>query len=190
MACSKTNVRRISGFQLSDSLIYRTIPFMQEDKKTYQVKANDFLFSFTTAEIKNADIVQLSPTEFNFIKDHKSINAKLIDDGETGKKLKIEIDGEVYTIEIKDELDQVLDKMGFGAVANKQIKEIKAPMPGLVLEIAVANGQDVKSGEKLLILEAMKMENSIMIQADARIRKVAVEAGQAVEKGQVLVELE
>ena len=163
---------------------------MSQGSKTYQVKANDFLFSFTTTEIKNADIVQLSPTEYNFIKDHRSVNVRLIDEEETGKRLKIEIEGEIYNIEIKDELDQVLDKMGFGAVSNKQIKEIKAPMPGLVLEITVANGQEVKSGEKLLILEAMKMENSIMIHTDARIRKVTVEAGQAVEKGQVLVELE
>jgi biotin carboxyl carrier protein len=80
--------------------------------------------------------------------------------------------------------------MGFGSAANKMIKEIKAPMPGLVLEIAVADGQQVKQGDRLLILEAMKMENSIMIHTDARIKKIGVCAGQAVEKGQVLVELE
>lgn len=163
---------------------------MSEGNQTYQVKANDFQFSFTNAEINNSDIVQLSPTEFNLIKDHRCVNAKLIEADITGKKLKIEIEGEIYAIEIKDQLDQVLEKMGFGSASNKQIKEVKAPMPGLVLEIAVANGQDVKGGDKLLILEAMKMENSIMIHADARIKKVSVIAGQAVEKGQVLVELE
>lgn len=163
---------------------------MSEGTKTYQVKANDFLFSYTSTEINNADIVQLSPTEFNLIKDHRCINAKLIEADGTGKKLKIEIEGEIYIIDIKDQLDQVLEKMGFGSASNKQIKEIKAPMPGLVLEIAITEGQNVKSGDKLLILEAMKMENSIMIHADATIKKVAVIAGQAVEKGQVLVELE
>lgn len=163
---------------------------MSEGNKTYQVKANDFLFSFTNSEINNADIVQVSPTEFNLIKDHRCVNAKLIETDTTGKKIKLEIDGEFYIVGIKDQLDQVLDKMGFGSASNKQIKEIKAPMPGLVLEIAVADGQDVKSGDKLLILEAMKMENSIMLHADAKIKKVTVIAGQAVEKGQVLVELE
>jgi biotin carboxyl carrier protein len=58
------------------------------------------------------------------------------------------------------------------------------------LEIAVTDGQEVSEGDKLLILEAMKMENSIMIQTNAVIKKVSVCAGQAVEKGQVLVELE
>lgn len=163
---------------------------MSDDNKIYKVKANEFLFSFTQTEIACADLIRLSSTAYNLIKDHHCVNAKLVEKDATGKKLTIEIEGETVDIEIKDELDQVLEKMGFGSASNKQIKEIKAPMPGLVLEIAVADGQDVNEGDKLLILEAMKMENSIMIHINARIKKVAVTAGQAVEKGQVLVELE
>ncbi|HKZ67056.1 MAG TPA: acetyl-CoA carboxylase biotin carboxyl carrier protein subunit [Chitinophagaceae bacterium] len=163
---------------------------MADDNKIYKVKANEFLFFFTRAAIGNIDIVKISPTEFNIIKDRHSINAKLVEADTTGKKLKIEIEGEIFDIEIKDELDQVLEKMGFGTVTNKVIKEIKAPMPGLVLEIAVADGQDVKEGDKILILGAMKMENCIMIHTNAKVKKVVVAAGQAVEKGQVLVELE
>jgi len=163
---------------------------MSDGNKTYKVKSNEFLFSFTKTEIDGADLVQLSPTEFNLIKDHRCVNAKLVEADAAGKKLKIEIEGDVFAIKIKDELDQVLEKMGFGSVSNKPIKEIKAPMPGLVLEISVEDGQDVNEGDKILILEAMKMENSIMIHTNARIKKVAVTTGQAVEKGQVLVELE
>ena len=163
---------------------------MADDNKIYKVKANEFLFFFTPAAIGNIDIVKISPTEFNIIKDRHSINAKLVEADTTGKKLKIEIEGEIFDIEIKDELDQVLEKMGFGTVTNKVIKEIKAPMPGLVLEIAVADGQDVKEGDKILILGAMKMENCIMIHTNAKVKKVVVAAGQAVEKGQVLIELE
>ncbi len=163
---------------------------MAVSNKAYNVKANEFVFSITKAEIDNADLLQLSPTEFNLLKDHRSIKAKLLETDATHKKLTIEIDGEIIDIEIKDELDQLLDQMGFGTVSNKYIKEIKAPMPGLVLEIAVTDGQEVNEGDKLLILEAMKMENSIIIHTNARIKKVNVVAGQAVEKGQVLVELE
>lgn len=163
---------------------------MADGNKTYQVKANGFLFSLTPTEINATDLFQLSPTEFNLIKDHRSVNAKLINADATGKTQTIEIDGETFAIEIKDELDQELEKMGFGLAANKQIKEIKAPMPGLVLEIAVIDGQEVNEGDKILILGAMKMENSILIQTSAVVKKVAVVSGQAVEKGQVLVELE
>ena len=163
---------------------------MAEGNTTYKVKANEFLFSITSAEIDDSDIVQLSSTEFNLIKDHHCITAKVSGTGSVCKNLKVEIDGETFLVEIKDELDQVLEKMGFGQATNKQVKQIKAPMPGLVLEIAVIDGQDVREGDKILILEAMKMENSIMIHTQARIKCVVVTAGQAVEKGQVLVELE
>ena len=63
-------------------------------------------------------------------------------------------------------------------------------MPGLVLEVNVSEGQEVKEGDKILILVAMKMENSLMIHADATIKKICVKAGDPVEKGQVLVELD
>jgi len=163
---------------------------MPDEVRTYIVKTNGFIFSFTKDDIDKADLVTLSPASFNLIKDHRNTNAKLLEADATAKRLKIEIEGETFDVEIKDELDQMLEQMGFGKASIKQVKNIKAPMPGLVLEIAVTDGQEVKEGDKLLILEAMKMENSIMIQTSATIKKVSVSAGQAVEKGQVLVELE
>jgi biotin carboxyl carrier protein len=69
-------------------------------------------------------------------------------------------------------------------------KDVRAPMPGLVLEVSVEVGQKVSEGDRLLILEAMKMENSISIQTEAVIKKVLVKKGQPVEKNQVLIELE
>ncbi|MBL7697490.1 MAG: acetyl-CoA carboxylase biotin carboxyl carrier protein subunit [Chitinophagaceae bacterium] len=161
---------------------------MPDNGKTYIVKTNGFSFSVTKEEIDKADIITLSERSFNVLRDNRSINAKIIEDN--GKRLKVEVEGETFDIEIKDELDQTLEQMGFGKSTLKQVKEIKAPMPGLVLEISVADGQQVKEGDKLLILEAMKMENSIIIHTDATIKNVSVSAGQAVEKGQVLVELE
>ena len=163
---------------------------MAENKKTYMVKANEFVFTFNQEEIDKADFIKKNPTEFNLIRNNRSVNAKLLESDITGKEVKIEVDGETFELVIKDELDQMLDRMGFSTVSSKHIKEIKAPMPGLVLEIAVKEGQEVEEGEKILILEAMKMENSIMIHTNARIKRIAVSAGQAVDKGQVLVELE
>ncbi|HNR15934.1 MAG TPA: biotin/lipoyl-binding protein [Chitinophagaceae bacterium] len=163
---------------------------MAENKKTYMVKANEFVFTFNQEEIDKADFIKKNPTEFNLIRNNRSVNAKLLESDITGKEVKIEVDGETFELLIKDELDQMLDRMGFSTVSSKHIKEIKAPMPGLVLEVAVKEGQEVEEGDKILILEAMKMENSIMIHTNARIKRIAVSAGQAVDKGQVLVELE
>ena len=163
---------------------------MQTSTKIFKVKANDFIFSISEDELNSIDLIKKSPFEFNLIKNHRSVNIYLHEADVTGKKLTLEVAGEKFTVEIKDELDQMLEVMGFGRAATKIIKEIKAPMPGLVLEIAVVAGQQVKEGDKILILEAMKMENSILIHADATIKKINVKSGQAVEKGQVLVELE
>jgi biotin carboxyl carrier protein len=163
---------------------------MSQNEKVFKVKANGFEFSFSQQSIDSADFIKKSPTEFSIIKDFRSVNARLLEEDLTGKKVKLEVEGESFDIEIKDELDQMLEKMGFSTVSNKHIKEIKAPMPGMVLEVTVTNGQQVNEGDKLLILGAMKMENSILIHTNATIKRVAVSAGQAVEKGQVLVELE
>lgn len=163
---------------------------MAEPATTYRVKANDVEFSFTREEMEAADLVQTAPLEFNVLKDHRSVNARITAIGPDPKQLTVEVEGESFAIQISEELDQLLEKMGFGLAASKNISEVRAPMPGMVLEIAVGEGQLVDKGEKILILAAMKMENSIVIHTSATIKRVLVSAGQAVEKGQVLVELE
>ena len=160
------------------------------DTKFYQALVNGFAFNFTKTVLDAVDLVKRSTAEFHLIKDHRSINARLVETDITSKKLKIEAEGEIFDIEIKDELDQLLEMMELGSASNKQVREIRAPMPGLVLEIAITDGQEVNEGDKILILQAMKMENIIIIHTRATIRKVVVAAGQAVEKGQVLAELE
>lgn len=158
---------------------------------SYKILVNGFTFHFTKTDLEALDLVAISPTEYNAIDtNHQSVNARLVNANLLTKTFTIETSGETFEIAIKDALDQQLEQMGFGITGSKQVKEIKAPMPGLVLEVSVAEGAAVKEGDRILILEAMKMENSILIHADATIKKINVKAGQAVEKGQVLVELE
>ncbi|MEP7109005.1 MAG: acetyl-CoA carboxylase biotin carboxyl carrier protein subunit [Ferruginibacter sp.] len=162
---------------------------MTDFLKAYKVKTNDFVFYFDKNEIAEADLIKKSATEFNCIRKYRSVNAVLIEADTANKKFKIAIEGEIFSVEIKDELDQMLEIMGFGMPVNKQLNNIKAPMPGLVLEITVTEGQVVNVGDKILILEAMKMENSLVVPANATIKKILVSKGQVVERGQVLVEL-
>ena len=70
------------------------------------------------------------------------------------------------------------------------VKEIKAPMPGSILNILVEAGQEVKAGDQLLILEAMKMENVIKSPGDGVVAKIHVDEKQSVEKNQVLISFE
>ncbi len=68
--------------------------------------------------------------------------------------------------------------------------QVRAPMPGLVLEVCVSPGQGVKSGDALLRLEAMKMENDIESQTEGKVKEILVAKGDEVQEGQVLVVLE
>jgi biotin carboxyl carrier protein len=163
---------------------------MPDKNKTFIIKANEFSFSIAQKELESIDIIRKSPSEFHLIKNYKSITGTVDDADPSGKKLRVEVDGNIFDIEIKDALDQMLDKMGLGASTGKRIKDLRAPMPGLVLKIFVSEGQEVKEGDAILILEAMKMENSIIQNANAKIKKILVKNGQVVEKGQVLVEFE
>jgi biotin carboxyl carrier protein len=163
---------------------------MPENQPSWKVKSNTFNFVIDETRFESVSLVQKSPTEYNCIVDHRSVNALIVFDDIAAKKITVEIEGEIFEIEIKDSLGLMLDEMGFSAALTRQIKEVKAPMPGMVLDITVNEGQEVKEGDKLLILSAMKMENSITIAGDAVIKKIAVKQGHAVEKGQVLIELE
>ena len=69
-------------------------------------------------------------------------------------------------------------------------KLILSFIPGIILEILVRDGQDVKKGEELLILDAMKMKNRLKCSMDGKIKRIAIEAGARVSKGSLLIELE
>ena len=73
---------------------------------------------------------------------------------------------------------------------TQKVGDIKAPMPGLVIEVAVEIGQTVTKGDKVLILEAMKMENVIKAAGDGVVKAIHTTKGQPVEKGQLLIEME
>ncbi len=156
----------------------------------YKVKSNDFEFLFTEEEISNADMITLSPGVFNMIIAGRSVYVKLLAVHDNLKQMSLEVEGQKFDVEIKEPLDQLLEQMGFGLASHAQITEVNAPMPGLVLDILVDEGQEVNAGDPLVILQAMKMENSIGVHATATIKKILVKKGQAVEKGQRLIDLE
>ena len=92
-----------------------------------------------------------------------------------------------YRIKLKTDVEMLVERMGFGTNGKARETEIKAPMPGLVLEVRVKAGDHVKTGDPLVILEAMKMENVISAAHDAMIDEVKIETGQSVEKAEVML---
>ena len=94
------------------------------------------------------------------------------------------------TVAIEDQYDALLKQLGMDNMNNQKVNEVKAPMPGLVLNILVEPGQVIAKGDGLFVLEAMKMENIIKSPVDTVVKSIEVEKGVAVVKNQVLVRFE
>ena len=100
------------------------------------------------------------------------------------------IKGTEIEAEIEDFRLAQVKKVAGVAVGGTAVKSIKAPMPGLILEIKVSVGDKVHKQQPLAVIEAMKMENIIKSPADAVIKSIAVTAGESVEKNDLLIEFE
>lgn len=140
--------------------------------------------------LKNLDAVSIENNKFHILKNHKPYHAEIVSADFLAKKYTIKVNNNIYEVAIADALDILIKSMGIERGRTKVVNAIKAPMPGLILEISVEIGQTVKENDPLLILEAMKMENSFLSPRDGVIKSIAVEKGNAVDKGQLLIEFE
>ncbi len=104
------------------------------------------------------------------------------------KTVHVKVKGNTYVVQLKSDFDRLLDQLGMGPGSSAKLNSIKAPMPGMVLDILVEVGQHVTKDQPLLILEAMKMENVIKAPRDGEIARVGVQRGIAIEKNTLLVE--
>ncbi|CAN5239333.1 hypothetical protein BH09BAC6_BH09BAC6_05680 [soil metagenome] len=149
------------------------------DKKGGELLINDIEVS--------ADVKQLNDTAWHVINDLRSYNAEVVSFNREEKTAEIKVNNNLYTLSAKDQFDVLLDKLGLSTLSTAKVSEIKAPMPGMVLKVFVSEGLEVKKGDNLFILEAMKMENIIKSPADVVVKTVKIKPGDKVEKGQVLL---
>lgn len=136
-------------------------------------------------EILKPDIAKISETAYHLLLHNKSYQIRILKN--EGKFYEIEVNGNVYKLESKDKYDILLEQMGLKFGGNKKLVNIKAPMPGLVIDVLVKDGQEVLKDTPLLILEAMKMENVIKATSDAVIEQVLVKKKETVEKNSILI---
>ena len=135
-----------------------------------------------------ADIIKIRDGVYHLIRNNVSYNLELVKVIADEKKMFVKINNTPYTLDVKDKYDELLHSLGLDSLATKKINDVKAPMPGMVLNILVSEGQEVKKGDALIILEAMKMENILKSPTDGVIKKIAIHKGVAVEKNQLLVQ--
>jgi biotin carboxyl carrier protein len=157
----------------------------------YKVTVNDtFHYDLETESISQLDAVPTGANAFHILHQNTPYKAEIIASDFNQKNYSVKVNNTIYNVAISNPLDILIKEMGFEVGLTKQINAIKAPMPGLILEISVAVGQTVKENDNLIILGAMKMENSFLSPRDGIIKAIAVNTGDAVEKGQLLIEFE
>ena len=157
----------------------------------YTTKVNDSLELKVSEDASNSlDAVMISDNMYHILHKNKSYKAEVVKRDFNSKTYQVKVNNTMFSVTIANHLDQLIKDMGFEVGATKHVNDIKAPMPGLILDINVTVGQEVKENDNLLILEAMKMENVLTSPRDGIIKSISVSKGEAVDKSQLLIEFE
>lgn len=161
------------------------------NKDPYQVDVDqDFKFELNSSNLSELDIIPIDNHRFHILKGNVSYTAEIVEANHADKSFVILVNGTEHTVQISDSYDLLVQKMGLNLSSSSKMNDLKAPMPGLVLDILAEVGQSFEKGTPLLILEAMKMENIIKATGEGVVKSITVNKGDAVDKGQVLLELE
>ncbi|MBL7849774.1 MAG: biotin/lipoyl-binding protein [Cyclobacteriaceae bacterium] len=134
------------------------------------------------------DLVSLGDGQFHIRYQQRSYPAEVVRIDRETKTVDLKIRGQRYSVKLRDDVDILMEKMGMHAAGGSKVNSVKAPMPGLIIDLRVQAGDEVKPGDPLLILEAMKMENILKSPGAGIVKKVKIKKGDSVEKGQVLIE--
>lgn len=160
-------------------------------KKTYQVQVDgEYKFKLSQNELDDLNILSENQTSYHIIHKNKSFRASILDTDFQNRLYTVEINGRKFEVKIDRPLDLMIEEMGLSVKSEKNVNELIAPMPGLIIKIDVNEGDEVKENQALLILEAMKMENVMVAPRDGMIKTISVKSGDTVEKNSLLIELE
>ena len=146
-------------------------------------------FNLSGNDARKFDVLS-SNSIAHVISDHQSKTVEILKSDCLKRDYIVKVNGNRYTIHIENELDALISEMGLSLTEHIETSEIEAPMPGLIIDVIVAERQEVKKGDFLCVLEAMKMENTLLSPRDGVIKTIKIEKGQTVDKGAVLIEFE
>jgi biotin carboxyl carrier protein len=138
----------------------------------------------------NYSVEWLSDDKMFLIVNGKTYTALCLSVDKVTKQVELLLNGDKYLLNIKEPIDDLLHDMGLDKSNGATVSSIKAPMPGMVLALQVEVGSKVSKGDKVLVLEAMKMENIIKSPGEGIVARILVNKGQTVDKNQVLIEFE
>lgn len=134
------------------------------------------------------DIVRIRENYYSIIYNNKSFTGEVLSVDRRTRRLQIRVNNTRYEVCVKDKFDLLLEKMGMGINNAGRANTVRAPMPGLIVDMKIKEGDEVQQHDPLLVLEAMKMENVIKSPGAGIVKRVHVNKGESVEKNQILVE--
>ena len=134
----------------------------------------------------NYDLLKNGDNGYHLIYNNQSFNIEVLNKDTHSGELTLKINGRVIPTQLQNKLADLLKKMGMDN-NKKKLKDLKAPMPGLVLDIMVKEGEEVTKGQELIVLEAMKMENAIKSPQDGIIDKIQIDKQDKIDKNHTLL---
>lgn len=160
-------------------------------KESYSVSVDEnYEFQLVKKNTENIDQTELSGQKIHLLHNNKSFEIELLENDFINRNYSVKVNGNIYRVNVGTPLDALIKEMGLSLGNDSFEDEIHAPMPGIILEVNVAEGDEVKKGDSLCVLEAMKMENTLTASRDGIVKTVNIAKGDTVDKGKLLIELE
>jgi biotin carboxyl carrier protein len=156
----------------------------------YLITVNEEELHVNSSDVDSLDSIKVDAKNLHVLDNNSAFQVEIVHSDFLNKTMSLSINGNMYDIKLEDEYDQQVKKMGLLAVTTQKLNEVKAPMPGLIVDVMVEVGQEIVEGTPLLVLSAMKMENIILSQGEGIIKSIEIKKDDAVEKGQVIIEME
>jgi biotin carboxyl carrier protein len=120
----------------------------------------------------------------------KRFKGEILEEKLEEKLLVLKVNHRIFSISKSGSLDALIKSLGLDVEKIKRLSQLKSPMPGRVVSVAITIGDTVAVGDKLLTLEAMKMENVLKAEGEGIVKNIKIVAGDVVDKGAVLIDFE
>lgn len=156
----------------------------------YTITIDNEQFCLSQKDISALDVISTHASNYHVLQEDKSYTVQLTAFDFMNKTMSLEVNGNTYELVLEDEHDLKVKQMGLLTQKAHKVNNITAPMPGLIVDIMVKEGQEISKGTPLLVLSAMKMENIITSSGEGIIKTILVLKNEAVEKGQIIIEIE
>jgi biotin carboxyl carrier protein len=124
---------------------------------------------------------------FTLLVADKQFHGEIVENGMEQGFLKVKINHREFVIQKERALDSLIAELGLDKEKVRKLHQLKSPMPGRVIAIAVNIGDEIHVGDELLTLEAMKMENVLKSDGTGVVKSIDIQLQDVVDKGKVLI---